>query len=154
MALKNLKPGLVASYDILPGNGEVLLLFRRFINLSLTYLLRHLPTHLQPRDPHGDSGQLTVNGVVRWEAPANQWLWFHSTWVNAQHCFNEWLQQTLTKCYTVICKLEANASHGTSKLTCFVNISKVNLINANQFISYNQWIKKNEPRAAHFRPAF
>jgi len=50
---QKLKPGLVASYDIRPGNGEVLFLIRRFINLSLTYLLGHLPTYLQPRDPHG-----------------------------------------------------------------------------------------------------
>jgi len=35
---KKLKPGLVASYDIWPGKGEGLFLFRRFINLSLTYL--------------------------------------------------------------------------------------------------------------------
>jgi len=28
------------------------ILFRRFIYLSLTYLHRHLPTYLQPRDPH------------------------------------------------------------------------------------------------------
>jgi len=45
---KKLKPGLVASYDIQPGNGEGLFLFRYFINLSLTYLLRCLPTFLQP----------------------------------------------------------------------------------------------------------
>jgi len=34
---KKLKPGLVASYDIRPGNGQDLSWFRRFINLSLTY---------------------------------------------------------------------------------------------------------------------
>ena len=50
---KKLKPGLVTSYDVRPGNGEGLFWFSRFINLSLTYLLRHLPTYLQPRDPHG-----------------------------------------------------------------------------------------------------
>ena len=50
---KKLKPGLVTSYDIRPGNGEGLFWFRRFITLSLTYLTRHLPTYLQPRDPHG-----------------------------------------------------------------------------------------------------
>jgi len=33
---KKLKPGLVASYDIRPGNGEGLFLFQHFINLSLT----------------------------------------------------------------------------------------------------------------------
>jgi len=33
---KKLKPTLVASYDIRPGNGEGLFRFRRFINLSLT----------------------------------------------------------------------------------------------------------------------
>ena len=45
---KTLKPGLVASYNIRPGNREGLFWFWRFINLSLTYLLRHLPTYLQP----------------------------------------------------------------------------------------------------------
>jgi len=43
---KLLKPGLVASFDIRPGNGEGLFLFRRFINTSLTYLLRCSPTYL------------------------------------------------------------------------------------------------------------
>jgi len=33
---KKLKPGLVASYDIRPGNGVGLFWFWRFINLSLT----------------------------------------------------------------------------------------------------------------------
>jgi len=49
---KKLQPGLVTSYDIRPGNGERLFWFWRCINLSLTYLLRHLPTYLQPSDPH------------------------------------------------------------------------------------------------------
>jgi len=38
---QKLKPGLVASYDIWPGNGEGLFWFRHFINflsLILTYL--------------------------------------------------------------------------------------------------------------------
>jgi len=48
---KKLKPGLIASCDIRPRNGEGLLQFRRFINLSLTYLLRHLP--LTAPDLHG-----------------------------------------------------------------------------------------------------
>ena len=42
---EDLKPDLVASYDIRPGNGEGLFWFRRFINLSRTYLLRDLPTY-------------------------------------------------------------------------------------------------------------
>ena len=45
---KKPQPCLIASYDIRPWNGEGLFWFRRFINLSLTYLLRHLPTYLQP----------------------------------------------------------------------------------------------------------
>jgi len=45
---KKLQPALVASYNIWPGNGEDLFWFQRFINFSLTYLLRHLPTYLQP----------------------------------------------------------------------------------------------------------
>jgi len=35
---KNLKPGLVASYDIRPGNGEGLFWFWHFMNLSLACL--------------------------------------------------------------------------------------------------------------------
>jgi len=50
------KPGLVASYNIRPGNGEGIFWFRRFINLSLNYLLSHLPTYLQPRHPRGAHG--------------------------------------------------------------------------------------------------
>ena len=42
---KKLKPDLVASYDIWPGNRDGLFWFLRFINLSLTYLHRHLPTY-------------------------------------------------------------------------------------------------------------
>jgi len=38
MNQKKLKPGLVASYDLRPGNGEGLFWFRYFIGLSLTYL--------------------------------------------------------------------------------------------------------------------
>ena len=53
---KKLKPGLVASYDIRPGNGEGLFWFWHFINLSLAYLLRHLPTYLEPRETH--TGQM------------------------------------------------------------------------------------------------
>jgi len=62
---KKTKPGLVASYNIWPGNGEGLFWFRRFINLSLTdtYLFRHLSTYLQPqhwqRDPHDAKMPLT-----------------------------------------------------------------------------------------------
>jgi len=40
-----LKPGVVASYDIWPGNGVGLFWFWHFIILSLTYL----DTYLQPR---------------------------------------------------------------------------------------------------------
>jgi len=49
---KNLKPGLLASYDVWPGNRVGPFLHQRFINLSLTHLLRHLSNYLQPRDPH------------------------------------------------------------------------------------------------------
>ena len=56
---KKLKPTLVTSYDIRPGNAEGLFLFRHFINLSLTYLLRNLPTYLQPRTHTGQSSLLS-----------------------------------------------------------------------------------------------
>ena len=49
---QKLKPGLVAIYNIRPGNGKGLYRFRHLINFSLTYLLRHLPTYLQPRDQY------------------------------------------------------------------------------------------------------
>jgi len=58
---KKLKPGLVASYDIWPGNGEGLFLFWHFINLSLTYLLGHLATYLQPRTHTGQLHQLRTH---------------------------------------------------------------------------------------------
>jgi len=41
---QKLKPGLVTSYDIRPGNGAGQFLFRRYIHLSLTYLLK-TPTY-------------------------------------------------------------------------------------------------------------
>jgi len=44
--------GLVAPYHIRPGNGDGLFWFWRVINMSLTYLRRHLSTYLQPWDPH------------------------------------------------------------------------------------------------------
>jgi len=49
---KKLKLGLVASYDIWPGNGEGLFWFWRFINLSLTYSLKTLTHFLTAPDPH------------------------------------------------------------------------------------------------------
>jgi len=64
---QKLKPALVASYDIRPGNGEGLFLFWRFINLSLTCLLRHLPAYLQSRDPNRNeavSVMKTANSVT------------------------------------------------------------------------------------------
>jgi len=43
---KKLQPGLVASYDIWPGNG--LVLARHKFVTCLQYLLMHSPTYLQP----------------------------------------------------------------------------------------------------------
>jgi len=37
---------------IMPGNGEGLFGFQHFTNLSLTYVLGHLPTYFA-LDPHG-----------------------------------------------------------------------------------------------------
>jgi len=50
---QKLKPGLVDSYDFRPGNGEGLFWFWCFINLSLTYLLRHMPTWSKKRRTGG-----------------------------------------------------------------------------------------------------
>jgi len=46
---------LVVSYDIQPGNREGLLWFWCFINLTFTYLVRHVPTY----SPGTHMGQLT-----------------------------------------------------------------------------------------------
>jgi len=58
---KELKPGLLATYDIRLGNGEGLFWFWCFINLSLTYLLKHLPTYSQLQDTHGVLMQPTAS---------------------------------------------------------------------------------------------
>jgi len=56
---KKLKPDLFASYDIRPRNGEEHSYFGTSQICHLldtgTYLLIHLPTYFQPRDPHGAS---------------------------------------------------------------------------------------------------
>jgi len=62
---KKLKPGLVACYDIRPGNGEDPFLFRHFINLSFTYLLIHLLTYLQPQT---HTGQLDLTADTEYVA--------------------------------------------------------------------------------------
>jgi len=50
---KKLKPGLVASYDLWPGNGEGLFWFWCFVNLSITYIDTYLLTYSPRRDLHG-----------------------------------------------------------------------------------------------------
>jgi len=50
---KKLKPGLVTSYKIRPGNRESLFWFWHFINLSLTYLHRHYPLTYSPESHTG-----------------------------------------------------------------------------------------------------
>jgi len=45
---KELKPGLIASYNIRPGNGDGLFWFQRFITVSLTYLLDTYPLTYSP----------------------------------------------------------------------------------------------------------
>jgi len=54
---KKLKPDSIASYDTRPaenGGGPILV---SALHKFVTYLLRHLPTYLQPRDLHGAYGQ-------------------------------------------------------------------------------------------------
>jgi len=45
---KKLKPGLVASYDIRPGNRKGLFWYRRFVNYLLTYTIVHSLTATGP----------------------------------------------------------------------------------------------------------
>jgi len=54
---KKLKPGLVAAYDIRPGNGEGLFWFWHFINLSPSSLLTHLHTYTLTLSPGTHMGQ-------------------------------------------------------------------------------------------------
>ena len=60
---EKLKPALVTSYDIRPVNGQAHSYFGASeICHLLTYLLRQLPTYLQPCDPHGaDDGKPRTN---------------------------------------------------------------------------------------------
>ena len=61
---KKLKPGLVACYDIQPGKRTGLILVLA-IHKSVTHLLRHLPTYLQPRDPYGAiTMNLSINSLM------------------------------------------------------------------------------------------
>jgi len=57
---KKLKPGLVASYDLRPGNGELLFLFWR-LEKFVTYL--HTYDHLRPLtySPGTYTGTYTTN---------------------------------------------------------------------------------------------
>jgi len=78
---KKLKPGLVASYNIQPGNGEGLFWFQCFINLSLTYL-RHLPTYLQPWVPHRAHNDLPASETWLNGCPLEPEGWL----VHCTHC--------------------------------------------------------------------
>jgi len=78
---KKLTPGLVTSYDIWRGNGDGLFWFRHFINLSLTYLLRHLPTYFQP-------GTHTPGAWVLFGQSEHPkiWSWFYMTKTHCTVC--------------------------------------------------------------------
>jgi len=52
---QKLKPALVASYNIWPGKWRRPILVW-VLHKFVTYLLRHLPTYLWPRDPHWATG--------------------------------------------------------------------------------------------------
>jgi len=74
------KPDSVAYYDVQPGNTEGLFLFRRFINLSLTYLLRHLPTY-SPGTHMGPTNDvlLPVTSYPTWSDDDMGWT-AYQTW--------------------------------------------------------------------------
>jgi len=79
---KKLKPGLVASYDFRPGNGEGLSLFwfQHFINSLLNYLLWHLPTYLRP-------GNHTGPVVLKYTLL--RWQFVRKENINIQHCIQK-----------------------------------------------------------------
>jgi len=105
---KKVKPGLVASYDIWPGNGQDLFWFQRFINLSPTYLLLLIYSQLR-----------THTGLVR---PANHSFWgprpplhrwgeichevddkFHPHWCNVSLLWGEKPQNFRSNLNTGVC---------------------------------------------------
>ena len=57
---KKLKPGLVASYDIRPGNGLGLFWFWRFINLSLTCIDTYPLTATGPTRGHTNADEAAL----------------------------------------------------------------------------------------------
>jgi len=77
---KKTKPGSVTSYDIRPTKRPGLFWFRRFINLSLTYLLRHLRTYLQLQDTPGRTDWVVLQ------------LWLSSSSITSTK-INNWHQQ-------------------------------------------------------------
>jgi len=61
---RKVKPGLIASYDIWPGNGEGLFLFWHLINV--TYLHTYtLTTYSQPQNPYGATTVINTDTQVQ-----------------------------------------------------------------------------------------
>jgi len=78
---KKRKPGSVASYDMWPGNGEGLVWFRLFINLSLTYLDTY-PLNYSPATHTGLQRQYSIlTGSEQKTEKINT----TRMWANAQH---------------------------------------------------------------------
>jgi len=70
--IKKLTPGSVAFYDIRPENGEGLVLFRCFINLSLAYLYTYpLTNSLGPR---GSGLRKSIRPIQKWSGKVLAWL--------------------------------------------------------------------------------
>jgi len=122
---KKLKPGLVASYDIWPGNRQGLVLFWCFINLLLTYLLTHLPTYLQPRNPHG---------------AFSKWTW--TSWLPHQPSTPLVLAEPLETCGTGF-QIGCPPSHATNNVMALKGTAKALKDTSGQtFISHehNCWL--------------
>jgi len=76
---KTLKQGLVASYDIWPGNGESLFWFQR--------LLRHLHTYLQPGPTRGIWQHIIWNQIPTDDNNHLTAKIFHSQFIFQYYCY-------------------------------------------------------------------
>ena len=125
ISTNKLKPDLVASYDIRPGNGEGLFLFQRFINLSLTNVLKTL-SHLRnyslgthtvgvSQNRHKGSNVPSIRSpVVAKERmrPAGDFQWLGSVLLSFLQCkdtakWHEWhpVSKTCANCLQRFCSV-------------------------------------------------
>jgi len=124
---QKLKPGLVASYNIRPGNGQGLFWFWHFINLSLSYLANR---HLAP-EPH--RAYLATAGSSecccwRWRCSfwccivtASSWHCCINSTQSVTHAAISYNDHCFTGCMLLLLAIKVQFSHSnTITVTIFV----------------------------------